>query len=394
MNSLPSDLPAPDPAALALSEQLSEQLRQRIREQGSIGFDQFMEAALYQPGLGYYSGGLAKFGPEGDFITAPELGKLFAECLAARLAPVLNSLQQPTLLELGGGSGCLMRDLLLALERRDALPERYAMLERSASCRAMQTETAGQLPERLRERIVWLDSPPESEFEGVILGNEVLDALPVQRFAIANRGEIREIRVGLNRQQGFEWLQQPAEAELAERVRARFSDSQIPLNDGLEGELCSQLAPWLASVSQGLKRGLVLMIDYGYPRRALYSARHAEGTLVCHYRHRVHHDPLWQPGLQDISAFVDFSAVAEAAADNGLDLAGYTSQAGFLLTACPSWLEKTFSQADQSQVWAMARELRRLTSPEEMGERFQVMALTRDLGLPTRDWIPDLRASL
>jgi SAM-dependent MidA family methyltransferase len=387
-----TELPTPSADEQALSEQLQTQLRQLAATQAdSLGFDQWMEQTLYAPGLGYYSAGQQKFGAQGDFTTAPELGDLFAECLAARLAPVLKQFDDPSLLELGPGSGALMQALLPALEKRGVTLANYWLLERSAECRRQQQAAVNSLSDAQRASVSWLDQPPSNAFDGVIFANEVLDALPAKRYQLEN-DEVLEQRIAW-RNDRWCWHKQPADEALAEVVAQRWQQ-QAPPAQGFIGEIIVHLDEWLESVTVGLRRGLVLLVDYGYPRSALLRPERAGGTLVCHYRHRVHHDALWWPGVQDISCFVDFTAVAEAAGRCRLELAAYTTQAGFLMTACPGDLEARLQNADSAQRYAMASEFRQLTAPEQMGERFQVMALCRDFSLPTRDWIPDWRPRL
>lgn len=335
-----------------------------------------MNLALYEPGLGYYVNGLHKFGASGDFVTAPEEGSLFARAVARQCSEVAEALASDwTLMELGAGSGVLARDLLQALPEP---PTEYLILEPSAPLREVQRQTLDTLPRPLRERVRWLDTPPESTFDGVILANEVLDALPVARFSVVD-GRFREHCVGLG-EQSFTW-QERAPGTRLEAALERLADSlPTPLPDGYLSEICVDLPGWLETISAPLRQGLVLMIDYGYPRAEFYHPDRSGGTLVCHYRHRAHFDPFVWPGLTDISAFVDFTAVAEAANGSGLEVAGFTSQAGFLLGL---GIHDAVEQArDDEQRLKLAGELKRLTLPGEMGEKFKVIGLTRDFDEP------------
>lgn len=366
-------LPAPPPELAAISQQLGERLLAAMAADGPLPFERYMQMALYEPGLGYYANGLHKFGAAGDFVTAPEQGSLFATALAAQIDEIAQTLPPDyTLLEPGAGSGALARDLLSRLENP---PARYLILEPSAALRAVQQETLAGLPEALWARVEWLLAPPQTPFEGLIVANEVLDALPVALFSIGPDGPLE--RCVTQQQERLAWIDraprprlQAAVAQLEQRLGRR-------LPTGYQSEICLNLPGWLDTISRPLRRGALLLIDYGYPRSEYYlPARHA-GTLVCHYRHRAHFDPFVWPGLTDLSAFVDFSAVADAAAACGLELAGFTTQADFLLAL---EVHAAIEQAtDPLQRLRLAGELKRLILPGEMGEKFKVMALSRGL---------------
>ncbi|HEY5790902.1 MAG TPA: SAM-dependent methyltransferase, partial [Gammaproteobacteria bacterium] len=337
----PLQLPEPDADALAHSARLAALVRAEIaRAGGALPFDRFMELALYAPGLGYYSAGARRFGSAGDFVTAPELSPLFGRCLAAQAAELLDAVGGGELLELGAGRGTLAADLLLELEALGALPARYLVLELSGSLRAEQRATLAARAPHLLPRVRWLDGPPAAGFRGLMFGNEVADALPVSRFRVT-AGAVAEAHVSADGA-GFGWAWQPAAAPLAARVAALL-DEVGPLPDGYTSELCLRLAPWLGDLAGRLARGALLLVDYGYPRREYYHPQRADGTLQCHYRQRAHADPLRLLGLQDLTAHVDFTAVAEAGVAAGLQLAGYTSQAWFLF-GCG--LERLLAAAD------------------------------------------------
>lgn len=369
-------LPQPPAELLELSRSLVERMAASMQTQGSLPFEEYMRMALYEPGLGYYVNGLYKFGAAGDFVTAPEQGRLFATALARQcdeLADVLGP--DWTLFELGAGSGALARDLLQALRTP---PAEYLILEPSAALRQVQQETLDALPAALGDRMRWVDRPPEQGLEGVLLANEVLDALPVARFCITPDGPA-ELHVGLEDSR-LAWQLRPPRPRLAQALEALLKQLATPLPPGYVSELCLDLPQWMDTVTRPLRRGLALFMDYGYPRHEYYHADRDEGTLVCHYRHRAHFDPFVWPGLTDLSAFVDFTAAAEAGEAAGLEVAGFTSQAGFLLSlGIHELLEEAASETERM---ALAGELKRLTLPGEMGERFKVLGLTRALDEP------------
>jgi SAM-dependent MidA family methyltransferase len=340
---------------------------------GWIGFDEYLEQVLYAPGLGYYSAGATKFGAAGDFITAPELSRLFGSCIARQCAPFLRE-SGAMLLELGAGSGALAEVLLARLEAQGALPERYLILETSAGLRARQRERLAQLPPRLRQRIEWLDALPPRPLRGVIFANEVADALPFQCFA-AREGGFDEWGVALDGAGEPTWSARPAAGVLLselERIDA-LMESKFP--PGYRGEICLRAGPWIGALAAVLEQGCLLLFDYGLGRAELYHPERSAGTLRCHYRHRAHDDPFLFPGLQDISAWVDFTRLAEAAGDARLDVAGYCTQAAFLLGA---GIDAELASAGDALMRAqLAAEARQLLLPGEMGETFKALLLTR-----------------
>lgn len=373
----PRDLPEPDEDARAVSERLVAQLHSAIEQHGGfLPFRAFMEQALYAPGLGYYAAGAHKLGRGGDFITAPETSPLFAGCLARQVDEVLRPLGGGDILEFGAGSGALAVELLASLDRLGTAPGRYLILEPSPDLRDRQVRALAALPQELRTRVQWLDAlPGPGELRGVVLANEVLDAMPVDVFTWTPGGV--QVR-GVTRQgEGFVWAARPADARLAGRVEALRAETGDLWAPGYTSELNPGLEAWVSAVSDVLAAGLVLLIDYGYPRREYYSEERVHGTLMAYYRHRALTDPLFRPGLADITAHVDFTAVAEAGVAAGLDLLGYTTQAWFLIG---TGLDDVFRDAageDPRESLALAGQVRRLTLPGEMGERFQAMALGR-----------------
>lgn len=372
---MPIDLPAPDAAALALSTRLADQIRAEIAAHGgALDFARFMELALYAPGLGYYSAGAAKFGAAGDFVTAPELGALFAQCLAQTLAPALAA--GGDVLELGPGSGALAADLLLAWERLGTLPARYRLLERSADLRARQHETLRTRCAHLLARCEWLDAPPTAPWQGALLANEVLDALPVRLFSL--RDAVYARAVGMDAGGAFVWREIPADVALLSAVDAALG-AAAALPRPYHSEICSLLAPWFEAVTQSLEHGSAVFVDYGYARAEYYAAQRSEGTLRCHYRHRAHDDPLIHVGLQDITAWVDFDALADAARAAGWEVAPLATQAHWMIeNGIDAAFAAAYAQApDEAARYALALQVKHLMLPGQMGDAFKVQLLRR-----------------
>ena len=375
-------LPAPDADAAEHSGHLAALIRAEIAASGgAIPFSRFMERCLYAPGLGYYSAGSTKFGAAGDFVTAPELGPLFASCVAEAVAPVLQQLgPDAEFVELGGGSGAFAETVLKRLLALDAMPARYAILEPSADLRERQRERLGRgLIPPVFERIEWLDGPPEENWNGVLFANEVIDALPTPRFTLRD-GEVFEEGVALDGEGRFVRDDRPADAFLAAAVRHVERTLGAPFADGYRSELLPQLPYWLQAVMGGLQAGAMLFVDYGYPRREYYLPQRDDGTLRAFYRHHVHNDAYAWPGLQDLTASVDFTALAEAGTHAGFELAGYCTQSSFLLgNGLQQRLEEAQARADEARMQRLRNEARQLTLPNEMGERFQAMGFSRDV---------------
>ena len=360
---------------------------------GWLSFERFMELALYAPGLGYYSAGSFKIGSGGDFVTAPEVSDLFSRCLARQCAQVL-AVTHGEVLELGAGTGRMAATLLAELAAQDVLPLRYAILELSADLAARQRQRLAQLPAALRERVVWLERLPERPIRGVMLANEVADALPCRRFTC--RGvQIAELGVALAPGApsaaaiGFREAAAVADSELAQACAAMLAGLPA-LPDGYTSEVCLRMTPWIASLGACLERGMLLLTDYGLPRRDYYHPQRASGTLRCHFKQRAHDDPFINVGVQDISAWVDFTRVAEAASAAGLGVSGFATQAAFLLAL---GIERLVSAEQDGVLRArLAGEALRLLMPGEMGETFKAMALTRDFDRPLAGFaVQDLR---
>lgn len=376
----------------AHSERVVERIRDEIdRHGGWISFERFMELALYEPGLGYYSAGAIKLGRDGDFVTAPEISPLFSRCLATQCAEVLEHLGPASLLEIGAGSGIMAADVLNELAVQGRVPDRYLILEVSADLRERQHATLQQRAPQYASRVEWLEQLPEG-FRGVVLANEVLDALPVQRFRI--RGS-QVNAIGVTWQLGrLDWSETHADDAMLAAVRKIEANLGEPLPDGYTSEINMRLRPWVSGIAASLREGVALFIDYGLPQRQYYRGERREGTLLCHFRHRFHDDPLLHVGVQDIGAWVDFTAVAETAVDAGMGVAGFTTQAHFLIG---NDIEKFLAPAadDLAARVQLARQAMLLTLPGEMGERFKVIGLTAGFDRPLRGFaVRDLAATL
>jgi len=377
-----SQLPAPSADELAHSDRLLTHLREEIAAHGAMPFSQYMERCLYAPGLGYYSAGKTKFGEAGDFITAPELGQLFAQCVVNATHPVIALLgDDADFLELGGGSGSFAEAALNAFIVAGTLPRRYLILEPSADLRDRQRERlSGALPAEVFARVSWLDRPPEQDWRGVLFANEVIDALPTTRFAM-RAGEVYEEYVALDGEGRLMRVDRPADMLVSGAVRHVERDLETSFPDGYRSEILPQLPYWIQAIAGSLSAGLMLFIDYGYVRREFYLPERTDGTLMAHYRHRAHGDPLYLPGLNDLTASVDFTALAEAGNGAGFGVAGYLSQAQFLIG---SGLQEAFESAyeaapDESARYRLAQEVKKLTLPDQMGERFQAMLFARNM---------------
>jgi len=378
-----SALPQPSDEALAHSARLVAHIGDAIAAAGGwLPFARYMELALYAPGLGYYSAGARKLGRDGDFITAPELTPLFGHVLARQVAELFQGAPR-RLLELGAGSGALAASLLEMLEALDALPEQYLILELSADLRERCRETLMTRVPHLLGRVAWLDRLP-AEFSGVVLGNEVLDALPAEVFRIASQGvEAAGVTLRPDGAAGFAWSYRAAPAELAAAVA---SVAPPGLAAGYTSEVSLSAQGLVRSIAGMLAEGAAIFIDYGFPRREYYHPQRSEGTLMCHYRHRAHADPFFLPGLQDITAHVDFTAMADAAVAGGLQVLGYASQAQFLINCgITDLLAERMQAAGDNETsgsagwFAASNAAQRLLSPAEMGELFKVIAFGRGM---------------
>jgi SAM-dependent MidA family methyltransferase len=378
-------LPEPAPEAAAASRALSERIVAAIAAAGGwIGFDRYMTMALYEPGLGYYSSGKPVFGPVGDFVTAPELTPLFGATLSRQIGSWLAACDapQPLVIEFGAGSGTLAAQLLNALERQGFGNLRYQIVELSADLRRQQRKTiAARLPQMV-DRVEWLDAMP-SDVRGVVIGNEVLDAMPVRTFEWDGA---RLLEVGVGVVDGrLAWAGRPADAGLEQLVKQLGVDRStwhLPYRS----EVCPQQSAWLATVAGAMRSGAILLLDYGFPAAEYYHPQRVGGTLMSHYRHRALTDPFVWPGLQDITAHVDFSRLLAAGDAAGLQPLGYTSQARFLLN-CGLLDELEALPRDEQRLWfSQAQAVQRLVSEAEMGELFKVVAFGK--GLPATASLP------
>ncbi|HXS79866.1 MAG TPA: SAM-dependent methyltransferase [Gammaproteobacteria bacterium] len=375
-----ANLPVPSDEASQQSAALIAKIRDEIERAGGwIDFAHYMQLALYAPGLGYYSAGSLKIGAAGDFVTAPELSRSFGRAIALTLDAELTALGSNDVIELGAGSGALAAQLLdtFALLGREV---RYWILEPSADLRQRQQRAL----EAFAGKVVWLDRLPESLLEAAVVANEVLDALPVSRF-IVDDGEPKALGVVAD-VDGLRWGPARENAELTAAVRALEHALQRPLPNGFSSEVCLTLPAWFATLAAMLKRGSLLFADYGLVRSDYYHEQRSAGTLVCHYRHRAHDDPFAYPGLQDITAWVDFSACADAATEAGFDVAGFTTQGQYLLSVLaalpPELAGDLKSPREQSA-------MKTLILPGEMGERFKVLLLRKGVSgpeLPGKDF--------
>ena len=350
-----------DTAAFDHSAAVAAYIRERIDSAGGVlPFDEYMEAALYAPGLGYYAAGSRKFGPGGDFVTAPELGPLFGQCLAREVGPVLASLSQACVLEFGAGSGALAVSLIEALSALGQLPERYCILEISPDLR-----------ERQRKRL------PKTPLEGVILANEVVDAFPVTRFRVVNG---KPVRAGVCIDgDGFtwDWIEDLSDDQLTMNIVRQYQ-----LKEGYTSEACPRSKAWMGVLASALQRGVVLVIDYGFPAAEYYLPERSEGTLRCHYQHQAHNDPLIYPGIQDVTSHVNFSALADAGRESGFELLGYTSQEAYLLGLGLLELAAPQPNDDEKQILKTAAEVKELILPSQMGEAFKAMAFGKQADKP------------
>jgi SAM-dependent MidA family methyltransferase len=374
------DLPQPSADAQRQSEALKNQISDEIvRQGGHISFAQYMELALYAPGLGYYSGGAQKLGSAGDFVTAPEISPLFARALASQVAQI-QAVSAPEILELGAGSGRLAVDLLLALDRLGQPPRQYRILEVSAELIERQRATIAREAPQYISQVSWLDALPE-ELHGVIIANEVLDAMPIELLIKSADGSWMERGVGYETQnRNFCWADRPASPALIQALQATIPWHES-LAVGYVVELNRRAAAQTASLAERLRRGAALFLDYGFPASEYYHAERRHGTLMAHYRHRNHTDPFFWPGLQDLTAHVNFTDIAQAAFDCGAEILGYTSQAHFLMNCEIASL--LVGAPDQPELWSrQSHALQTLISEAEMGELFKVIAWGRDVHIP------------
>ena len=371
----PPSLPIPDPASAAHSKRVAAFIREQIEaSRGSISFAEYMQHALYAPGLGYYAAGSTKFGEAGDFITAPEVSAVFGGVVARQCAEVLSQLGGGEVLEYGAGSGKMAADVLTTLQRLDVLPSAYKIFEVSADLRERQEAFLQQRVPELLYLVSWLDLPPNN-MSGVILANEVLDALPVERFVRRDNGVMQQ-RVSLVGQR-FELAEAMAPAHVADAVEVIEDELGERLPDGFTSEVCLALPGWIEDMSAVVQDGVAFLFDYGVSRREYYAAERGDGWLRCHFRHHAHNDPLVLTGIQDLTTWVDFTAVAGAAIAAGFDIGGYCAQAQFLMAGGLESEMQNFPAHSLEEQLELSRQVKTLTLPGEMGEYFKCMALLK-----------------
>ena len=383
--------PEPSGEVIAHSNRLKEKIIQAIEiAGGKISFADYMNLALYAPGLGYYSAGLKKFGRQGDFITAPEISPLFSQCLAIQCIHIMQQSGQTTILEAGAGSGVMAVDIMLELERQNSLPQHYLILELSAELRDRQKQAIQEKIPHLANRFSWLDQLPSKPFDGIIIANELLDAMPVHLLKLTG-GQVYERFVALDQQQHLIWRDEvpdnPRLLSIAREIQ-QLHQSMADLNDNPQRDYISEVnllaMDWLKSIADILHRGAVLLVDYGYTEREYYHPQRFMGTLMCHYQHHRHEDPFYLPGMQDITAHVNFSRIARTAEDSGLQVCGFTTQAHFLMAGGLVDLTRDLDPSEVVHFSETARQIKMLTLPEEMGELFKVILLAKGkpLSLP------------
>lgn len=368
-------LPVPSVDAQQHSLRLQALIKESIKNQKKISFHDYMQQVLYEPGLGYYSAGSHKLGPGGDFITAPEISPLFGAGIARQLLCVMHAVEKPSWLELGAGTGALAVAILLQLAKQKSLPEHYYLLEISADLRKrQQIHLQAQLPEEIFSKVVWLNTLPET-FQGVIVANEVLDALSVHRFHVEAGGSIKEYFIGLNAaEELIEFLDSPSSDYLTQRI------SQLNLNGPYSSEINLQQEALLKALNHRLAAGAMVFIDYGFPSREFYHPDRSQGTFMCHYQHRAHGDALFWPGLQDMTAHVDFTALARVGIESGLSLLNFSTQSSWLLQAGILDLasEKSAALTDRAKL-LQQQALHKLLALEEMGELFKFMVFGKNI---------------
>ena len=386
------ELPLPSDLAQQHSEKLILLIKNKIEEQGgAISFQRYMELALYAPSLGYYAAGSAKLGEEGDFITAPEISPLFSQALANAICPVIN--EEQIILEVGAGRGRMAADILLYLKQKNKLPKEYWILELSADLRERQKATLEKAIPDFFVNIKWLDALPDN-FSGVVLANELLDAMPVQLFQ-KKENDINEINVVWKNDRFAFQLKSSFDERLVHRVKNIENEVGVEFSSNYISEINFAAEDWIKSIAESLQEGIVILIDYGFPRHEYYHAQRSQGTLMCHYRHRTHPDTFVYPGLQDITAHVDFTAMADAALEAKMEVIGYTNQVSFLMGAGLLDLAELDGESDVKQQMEIAGQIKKLTLPHEMGELFKVIGFSKncDVVLPAFEF-RDLREYL
>ncbi|MDH5544326.1 MAG: SAM-dependent methyltransferase [Gammaproteobacteria bacterium] len=387
-----TQLPAPDAEELAINSKLNQQIRDEISASGgSISFERFMAMALYTPGLGYYVNGRRTIGVGGDFVTAPELTPLFSHCLARQIQQLAKEIGPGfTVLEFGGGNGTLAAESLAWLADHGGLPDKYFILDVSPYLKTIQRERIQNKVPQLLDRVVWISEVPD-KFRGLVIANEVLDAMPVELIRLHQNGTYTQMRVAIEGNQ-FTWLEAPLNdptiTGIAQELTSTYRDRLV---DGYLTEINRYAQGWLEMLAEKLDRGAIILIDYGYPASEWYIPDRYQGTLMCHYRHRAHSNPLILAGLQDLTSHVDFSAIAEYASNAGLAVAGFSNQAGFLIGCGLESLLQNIDASDTRKFLEASAPVKRLILPSEMGELFKVVSLTKNIHIPLLGFQADNR---
>lgn len=368
-----------------------EQLIQHINTRdGWISFEEFIDFVMYKPGLGYYSAGAEKIGHSGDFTTAPEISKLFGMALANQITPILDHYQSPSIIEIGAGTGKLAFDIMRQLNDYQVNFDRYYILELSADLKQRQQSMLSHLPTKTLNKIVWLDSIPTDSIEGVIIANEVIDALPFTRFKSQN-GQVYELGISVEDNQ---LIEQPRLADeiLSNTVDSIAKEIGMTFQDGYTSEIRINFGSWFRTIESMLSSGSIFFVDYGYSRQEYYDEERTNGSMICHYRNVAHEDPLSNLGIQDISASVDFSQLADVALQRNIEVGFFTSQADFLINA--EILGVIESVIDEGLKMRLTQEVKQLLLPNQMGEVFKCMLLNKNINPDNFDGIKDLRHTL
>ncbi|VAW92426.1 SAM-dependent methyltransferase, MidA [hydrothermal vent metagenome] len=379
-----NQLPVPDKAAAEHSQRVKQCVVDKITAVGNLPFTDYMQTVLYEPGLGYYSAGSIKLGAEGDFITAPEISALFSQSLAQAIIPALDVIDHACILEVGAGSGKMAADMLPHLDSLNSLPSRYYILELSADLRLRQQQYIKEKVPALYDRVCWLDELP-TQLNAVVIANELLDAMPVVRFKKEQQGISLEYVTVVDNKFHSQFIQDESDV-LYQRASARVAQMEsdgLVLELGYISEINFNAEDWLSSVADRLEQGVIVLIDYGYPQHEYYHAERNEGTLNCFYRHRQHSNPFIYPGLQDLTAHINFTALADCAIKNKLNVKGYTSQSNFLLGAGIASLVEVVAAEyiDKNNIAAqmeLANQVKKLTMPYEMGELVKVIGFSKN----------------
>ena len=385
------DFEKPDQEALNHSMLVQEHLKNKVNDhQGWLSFYDFMNFVLYKPTLGYYSTGTHKIGLGGDFTTAPEISKLFGVAIANQLLPAIRKYKKPSILEIGAGSGKLAFDIINHLNNRNVELDYYYILEISGDLKERQKSTLSQLPKEIQVKIRWLDKVPEEGIEGAVIANEVIDALPFERFKIIDN-DILQIGITFKGSQLME-KERAASPVLKEAITNIENDIGRSFDSGSVSEIRIDFEDWFKSINRGLKSGIALFIDYGYARKDYYSSEIDNGNMICHFQNKAHLDPYIYPGLQDISASVDFSLLADSAFNLGYQVELYCHQADFLMSA--DILESINSETDDEERIRMNQQIKQLFLPNIMGESFKCMLLSKECNIEHLEAVKDLRYML